>query len=241
MIKVDCKKYADEILDVVKERTVKPLTFIRKAKGYSPADSYVNGIKKDCDRCGIGYTESEADWGLMQMIQNMGTCGGIVYDMPTDKQSTRLMNIDLYKDNNFFPCVVEAVLHIMEKELDTFEGKRVLVISRSESIGKPLMNELLNRNCTVTVAHSKTVNLNTVEYLKHHDVIISAAGKANLINLAKCTAELVVDVGINTDEKGKLCGDCYNFTETGDGTKVTTVPGGVGLLTRAILLGRVRG
>jgi methylenetetrahydrofolate dehydrogenase (NADP+)/methenyltetrahydrofolate cyclohydrolase len=72
-------------------------------------------------------------------------------------------------------------------------------------------------------------------------VIITAAGKAGLIDLNKCFADLVIDVGINRDENGKLCGDCFNFdAEDNDSMKVATLPNGVGLITRALLLDRIR-
>ena len=69
--------------------------------------------------------------------------------------------------------------------------------------------------------------------------IISAVGKPKLIDLTKCKAEIVIDVGVNRDENGKLCGDCYNFVDTGSGMKVTSVPCGIGLMTRAMLMRHV--
>lgn len=233
MQKVDCKKYAEEILNKVKNEKKRTLCIIRKKKGDAAADAYINGIKKDCDRCGIRYEERKCEIPLLGV-------GGVVCDDPS-KSGTILCDIDRTKDFQFFPCVVEAVLHIMENELDCLTGKKVLLIGRSNALGIPLFNELLNRDCTVTVAHSKTIDLYSPSYLTGYDVIITAAGKAGLIDLNKCFADLVIDVGINRDANGKLCGDCFNFdAEDGDSMKVATLPNGVGLITRALLLDRIR-
>jgi methylenetetrahydrofolate dehydrogenase (NADP+)/methenyltetrahydrofolate cyclohydrolase len=93
---------------------------------------------------------------------------------------------------------------------------------------------LLKENCTVTMAHSKTRNLEAM--LKSYDIIVVAVGKPKLIDLAKCEAQIVVDVGVNRVD-GKLCGDCFNFDEKlNDGMLVTPVPKGIGLMTRAMLM-----
>ena len=95
---------------------------------------------------------------------------------------------------------------------------------------------LLDANCTVTVAHSKTKDLHWE--LQNAEIIISAVGKPKTVDLQWCwNAEIVVDVGVNRDENGKLCGDCYNFDENiWPFLKVTPVPGGIGLMTRSMLM-----
>lgn len=245
MQKVNCRKYADEILQRVQQEKKKPLWIMRTAKGDAAADAYINGIKKDCDRCGIRrWKETEPnrkfDKALNWLfLKNKLPCGGVVCDTPGEEPP--FLNIDKYRDGKFLPCVVEAVLHIIEMEVGSIRGKRVLLIGRSEAIGKPLLAELVKRNATVTLAHSFTKNLESPNYLTTHDIIITAAGKAKLIDLNKCFADLVVDVGISKDENGKVCGDCFNFDpDDNDSMKVATLPGGVGLITRALLLDRIK-
>ena len=131
-------------------------------------------------------------------------------------------------------------MHILEKEMDKLEGKTALVIGRSNIVGKPLAQMLLDANCTVVVAHSHTPEPVLQDMCSLADIVISAVGKANFLDLYYCDGDIVVDVGINRDENGKLCGDCYGFTdEIFDWVKVTPVPGGVGLLTRAMLMQNV--
>lgn len=132
-------------------------------------------------------------------------------------------------------------MYLLHKELGDLTGMKALVIGRGTLVGKPLMQMLLAEDCTVTVAHSKTADLD--ELLPEYDIIVSAVGKAGLVNLKKChAAKIVIDAGVNRDAAGKLCGDCYNF-DPGDGSnmKVTPVPGGVGLMTRAMLMKHVGG
>lgn len=240
MLKVNCKALADELLDQISEEKKKPLWIVRKHKGDPAADAYINGIKRDCNRCGIAYEESEQEpYPLHGLVTHKygGVLGGVI----CDDQSEKVSFLDI--DRKPFPCVVEAVLYIMEMELGfDFGGKTVLLIGRSETNGKPLFNELLKRNCTITLAHSQTLDLDSPRYLTGYDVIITSAGVPKLIDLNKCFADLIIDVGVNQDESGKLCGDTYNFDACDGSTmKVACLPGGVGLLTRAILLDRVKG
>jgi methylenetetrahydrofolate dehydrogenase (NADP+)/methenyltetrahydrofolate cyclohydrolase len=111
-------------------------------------------------------------------------------------------------------------------------GKNVTIIGRSDIVGKPMAQLLTDADATVTLCHSKTRNLH--QHLTHADLIVCAVGKAKFLDCRIINAP-VIDVGINFDENGKLCGDCYN-TENAD---VTPVPGGVGLMTRCMLLENV--
>lgn len=127
----------------------------------------------------------------------------------------------------------------MKKELGDLTGLNVLIIGRSNLVGKPLAKMLLDKDCTVTVAHSKTKRL--YEHMNSADVVVSAVGKAHEFYIGQCwNAEMIVDVGINRNKDGKLCGDFYGFEEYEFSfPKVTPVPKGVGLLTRAMLMKNV--
>ena len=112
-----------------------------------------------------------------------------------------------------------------------------MIIGRGELVGRPLFDMLLKENCTVTMAHSKTKNLESM--LTSYDIIVVAVGKPKLVDLSKCKAQIVVDVGVNRVD-GKLCGDCFNFdANSNNDMLVTPVPKGIGLMTRAMLMKHV--
>ena len=145
-------------------------------------------------------------------------------------------DVDGFKPNSpFIPCTPEAIMYVLDKEVGDLSGKKVLLIGKGKLVGKPLIDLLLESGCTVTVAHSKTECLDRL--LKdYHDAVITAVGKPKLVDLNIVNADVVIDAGISRDENGKLCGDCYNFDPDDGSMRVTTVPGGIGLMTRAMLM-----
>lgn len=248
---IDVKGYADEILDrVTKSEKRGRLCII--TMGDDPASaSYVKGKIKDCQRCGIQYVHEQVpdEYTLHHCIttyNNDHSTAGIIIQLPlpagidadTYTSMVRIdKDVDGFKRNSRFePCTPEGIMYILNKEVSRLSGKHALVIGRGKLVGKPMVERLLQANCTVTVAHSRTTDLNW--FLQRSDIIISAAGTPGLVDLKKCAygAEIVIDASINRDANGKLCGDCYNYANTGNGVKVTPVPGGVGLMTRAMLM-----
>lgn len=250
---IDCKKYANEILEQVKAvPNKKALTIL--TVGEDPASkSYVKGKIKDCEYCGIPYEHVQCVDDTLAWNIHKANCNddvsGIIVQLPLPKwmdeqfytdQVLVTKDVDGFKHNSpFKPCTPEGIMYILEKELGDLTGKTALVIGRGKLVGEPITKMLIDANCTVTVAHSKTKNLHGLLGL-HHDIVITAVGKPNLVNLKWCSANVVIDVGVNRDENGKLCGDCYNFDpEDGSDMKVTPVPGGIGLMTRAMLMKHV--
>ncbi|MBO4433165.1 MAG: bifunctional methylenetetrahydrofolate dehydrogenase/methenyltetrahydrofolate cyclohydrolase FolD [Clostridia bacterium] len=135
---------------------------------------------------------------------------------------------------DFSPCTPAGIIEILDYYGIAVEGKRCVVIGRSNIVGKPMALMLLQRNGTVTICHSKTKNLE--EITKTADILVSAVGKANFVtgNMVKPGAA-VIDVGMNR-ENGKLCGDvCFDEVSEVAGY-ITPVPGGVGPMTIAMLL-----
>ena len=135
----------------------------------------------------------------------------------------------------FPPCTAQACMKILAYYQIPLEGKNVVVLGRSQVIGKPVAMMLLKENATVTICHSKTKNLK--EVVRQADILVSAMGKARAVTREYLQpGQIVLDVGINFDEQGKLCGD----VDWGDAEKVvaaiTPVPGGVGSVTTALLL-----
>ena len=150
---------------------------------------------------------------------------------------TPLSMAGIFRDDvsAFPPCTAQACMKILAYYQIPLEGKNVVVLGRSQVIGKPVAMMLLKENATVTICHSKTKNLE--EVVRRADILVSAMGKARAVTREYLQpGQIVLDVGINFDEQGKLCGD----VDLGDADKVvaaiTPVPGGVGSVTTALLL-----
>ncbi len=250
---IDCKKYSNEILEQVKATPNKKALTILTVGDDPASKSYVKGKIKDCEYCGIPYEHFQCEddtliWNIHNANRNEDV-SGIIVQLPLPQgmdeqfytnQVIVTKDVDGFKHNSpFKPCTPEGIMYILEKELGDLTGKTALVIGRGKLVGEPITKMLIDANCTVTVAHSKTKDLHGLLGL-HHDIVITAVGKPNLVNLKWCSANVVIDVGVNRDENGKLCGDCYNFDpDDGSNMKVTPVPGGIGLMTRAMLMKHV--
>lgn len=255
MVYVDCKKYAQDILDAVKAVPNKRKLVILTAGDNPASASYVKGKIKDCEYCGIPYEHIKVDtpsslyWYICGMSADPSV-GGIIVQLPLPKgwdenYFTNLvpsfLDVDgLVAGSPFKPCTPEGIMYVLRKELGDLTGMGALVIGRGKLVGEPLAKMLLDADCTVTVAHSKTKNLRSL--CTNADIVVSAVGRPGTVDLEDCwRAFIVVDVGVNRDHNGKLCGDCYNFNddEWEGWTKVTPVPGGIGLMTRAMLMAHV--
>ena len=209
------------------------------------SDSYIKGKKKDCEEVGIVcktvfFRESMKEDALIKFIERLGDFGeydGVIVQLPLPKHINKDRIIEAIpkekdvdgfrKDSDFIPCTPAGIMKILEPF--NIEGKDCLIINRSEIVGKPLILPLLDRDATVTVAHSKTKNLD--EKIGRADLVVSAVGQANFITPGMVKPDaIIIDVGINFDENGKLVGDAAVPDQS------TPVPGGVGLLTRLAVL-----
>ena len=159
----------------------------------------------------------------------------IPFEKDVDGFSAQNLGLLLQNKEEVAACTPLGVMKLLEAEGIDLTGKDAVILGRSETVGKPMAMLLLNANATVTVCHSKTKNLK--ELCSQADILISAVGKANFV-----TAEMVkdgavvIDVGINRDENGKLCGD-VDFEGVKDKTSyITPVPGGVGPMTITMLM-----
>ena len=134
----------------------------------------------------------------------------------------------------FSPCTAEAVIEVLKAYDIELTGKRVTVVGRSMIVGKPVSMLLLKENATVTMTHTRTVDLKKT--CSDAEIVIAAAGRAKMLNSDYCGQDAVmIDVGINVDENGKLCGDVDYATLDGKASAATPVPGGVGTVTTAVL------
>ena len=139
--------------------------------------------------------------------------------------------------NGFPPCTAEAAIAILDHYGIEVAGKKVVVIGRSLVIGKPVAMMLLDRNATVTICHSKTKPEELKALCKDADIIITAAGKIGTVTEEHVNGkQVIVDVGINFNEDGKMCGDADFEALEGKVEAITPVPGGVGSVTTALLL-----
>jgi len=138
-------------------------------------------------------------------------------------------------DQHFLPCTPAGVMELIHRSGITVEGKHCVVIGRSNIVGKPMAMLLLQENGTVTICHSRTKNL--AEICRQADILVAAVGRAKFV-----TADMVkegatvIDVGINRDENGKLCGDVDFAAVERIAGAITPVPGGVGPMTIAMLM-----
>ena len=226
---------------------------------------YVRNKSKACNEVGVEYeefllpTETTMDklLGLIETLNQDTNIGGILLQSPIPKHldiDEAFRAIDPGKDvDGFHPvnvgklslnqdCFVSCTPFGIIKMLETYhvpiEGKHAVIIGRSNIVGKPLIQCLLNKNATVTICHSKTQNLE--EVTKQADILIAAIGKPEFVtaNMVKEGAT-VIDVGINRTEDGKLVGD-VNFEEVSKkASYITPVPGGVGPMTVAMLMTNV--
>jgi len=134
----------------------------------------------------------------------------------------------------FAPCTAEAVIEVLKAHEIAIEGKRVTIVGRSMVVGKPLSMLMLKENATVTVCHTRTKNL--AETCQSAEILVAAAGKARMMDESFVgEGTIVIDVGINVDENGKLCGDVDYDRIRERAAMATPVPGGVGAVTTAVL------
>lgn len=136
--------------------------------------------------------------------------------------------------SGFSPCTAEAVIEVLKAYDIELTGKRVTVVGRSMVVGKPVSMLLLKENATITMTHTRTADLKKT--CSDAEIVIAAAGRAKMLNSDYCGQDAVmIDVGINVDENGKLCGDVDYATLDGKASAATPVPGGVGTVTTAVL------
>ena len=138
----------------------------------------------------------------------------------------------------FAPCTPKACMEVLDYYNIDVAGKRAVVIGRSLVVGKPLAMMLLQRNATVTICHTKTKDMPAL--CREAEILIVAAGRAAMVDRAYLApGQVVIDVGINVNDQGKLCGD-VNFAEAeGIVAAITPVPGGVGAITTSVLMAHV--
>lgn len=137
-------------------------------------------------------------------------------------------------ESGFAPCTAEAVIEMLDYAGISLSGKRVTIVGRSLVVGKPLAMLCMKRNATVTVCHTKTVNMQ--DTCRQAEILIACAGRAKMLDDSYVGPDaIVIDVGINMDENNKLCGDVDFEAIQNAASMATPVPGGVGTVTTSVL------
>jgi len=231
--------------------------------GEDPAScTYVRNKQKACEEAGLyarqinlpADTTQEALLDVVKELNSDPTTHGILCQLPLPRHlddKAVIAAIDPKKDvdafhaesvghimigdGGFVPCTPAGVMELLHRSGITAEGKECVVIGRSNIVGKPMAMLLLHENGTVTVCHSRTKDLAAV--CRRADILVAAVGRAKFVtaDMVKPGAT-VIDVGINRDENGKLCGDVDFAAVEPIAGAITPVPGGVGPMTIAMLL-----
>ncbi|MEE1280586.1 MAG: bifunctional methylenetetrahydrofolate dehydrogenase/methenyltetrahydrofolate cyclohydrolase FolD [Oscillospiraceae bacterium] len=231
--------------------------------GEDPASKvYVNNKKKACEAIGIESfeyllpedTTQEQLLSLVEKLNSDENVDGILVQLPLprhldekaviaaispdkDVDAFHAANVGkiMIGDYTFAPCTPAGIIELIERSNISLEGKNCVVIGRSNIVGKPMSMLLLHKNATVTICHSRTKNLS--EVVRGADVVVAAVGRAKFVtaDMVKEGA-VVIDVGINRMDDGKLCGDVDFESIAPKCSYITPVPGGVGPMTIAILM-----
>lgn len=250
---IDCKKYADEILNSVTGYGHLAVVSI----GDDPASqSYIRGKRKDCERVGFKFTHCSFKAGdpeeeiafCIHTLNRDPNVTGIILQLPVPDgydadwlagMIDKSKDVDgLRPDSPFKACTPEGIVYLLKKELGELAGQHAVVIGRGRLVGKPLAKMLLDEDMTVTVCHSKTSLKSLYGLTSKADAVVVAAGIPQYFVFDYDDIKpntVVVDCGVHRTADGKLCGDVhYSYSDY-----CTPVPGGVGLLTRAMLIKHV--
>ena len=265
-VRIDGKALAAQVKERVREEAAKlprkpGLAVI--LVGENPASQvYVNGKEKDCTECGIqsfshrlpAETSQEELLALVRELNEDRLVDGILCQLPLPKglDEDAVINaiapdkdVDCFHPFNvgrmsigepvFLPCTPAGVMEMLRAYAVPVKGKNCVVLGRSNIVGKPMAMLLTQADGTVTVCHSKTEHLE--EFTRQADILVSAIGKTGFVtaDMVKDGA-VVIDVAMNRDENGKLCGDVDFAAVEPKASYITPVPGGVGPMTRAMLM-----
>ena len=224
---------------------------------------YVRNKNKACEKVGITFeeyllpeeTSQEELLDLIDKLNNDESTTGILLQYPIPKhlnvqeafnRISPLKDVDGFNPMNvglrtigdktgFVPCTPLGIMEMFKEYNIELQGKKAVVIGRSNIVGKPMGQLLQDANCTVTICHSKTQNIEKETITA--DILVAALGKAKFVkaDMVKEGA-VVIDVGMDRDEEGKLCGDVDFENVSKKASFITPVPGGVGPMTVAMLL-----
>lgn len=251
MVLGNIKEYTKALKEEFKRRIEvigdAPKLAIVQVGNVEASNRYIKNKVKDCEEVGIiadvyQYPENITEFELCESIKfDQEHYDGIIIQLPLPphiREKVVVAAVDPLKDVDGFhpdspydPATPSGIMRYLRACEFNLTGKDVVIIGRSNIVGKPLARMMTDADATVTLCHSKS---KLSSHLYSADLIVTAVGKPAFLNCYPIHVP-VIDVGINFDNNGKLCGDCFNT----EGRDVTPVPGGVGLLTRCALLDNV--
>ncbi|MBQ9510274.1 MAG: bifunctional methylenetetrahydrofolate dehydrogenase/methenyltetrahydrofolate cyclohydrolase FolD [Clostridia bacterium] len=261
-IAAEIRSEVKESVAALKSVGVTPGLAVILAGDDAASQIYVKNKAKACDEAGIysevvrlpGDVDERRLLETVEILNRRDDIHGILVQLPLPKhinektvieKISKEKDVDAFSFENvgrimtghgaFLPCTPAGVIELLERSGVEIEGKNCVVVGRSDIVGKPLAMMLLSKNGTVEVCHSKTEDL--AEHTKRADILAVAIGKPKFISadMVKDGA-VVIDVGINRDENGKVCGDVDFERVLPKCSLITPVPGGVGPMTVAMLL-----
>ncbi|PZX07268.1 methylenetetrahydrofolate dehydrogenase (NADP+)/methenyltetrahydrofolate cyclohydrolase [Psychrobacillus insolitus] len=249
-------------VEVLKEKGLTPGLAVVLVGNNSASQTYVNNKTKTCERLGMYSVMVTLDENVSEeeLLQNVAALNndekihGILVQLPLPKHINEdrvisaispLKDVDGFHPENvgkmmigqqtFIPCTPFGVMKMLEYSDIDVAGKHAVIIGRSNIVGKPMGQLLLQKDATVTYCHSKTKDLRAMT--KQADILVVALGRAKMIDASYIKdGAVVIDVGINRDENNKLCGDVDFESAKEVASKITPVPGGVGPMTIAMLM-----
>lgn len=254
-----------EEVDNLKETGIFPKLAVIMVGEDKASKVYVKNKSKACEEIGIEYEEfllqdtttMEELLALIHQLNEDNNIHGILLQSPLPqqldineafKEIATTKDVDGFNPINvgklslnqdcFVSCTPYGIIRMLEAYGIEMEGANAVIVGRSNIVGKPLMQCLLNKNATVTICHSRTRNIE--ETTKRADILIAALGKPNFIkeNMVRDGA-VIIDVGINRTEEGKMVGDVDFESVSKKASYITPVPGGVGPMTVAMLMANV--
>ena len=252
-------------VEELKENGINPKLAVIMVGNNSASQIYVRNKSRACDEVGIEFeeyllpatTEQSELLNLIDKLNKQEDINGILLQSPIpdgldineafrkispekDVDGFHPVNVGklVLGQDTFVSCTPYGIMRMFEAYNIDLEGKNAVVIGRSNIVGKPMSHCLLNKNATVTICHSRTKNLD--EITKRADILVAAIGKAEFVkaDMVKEGA-VVIDVGINRTEEGKLKGDVDFENVSKKASYITPVPGGVGPMTIAMLMNNV--
>ena len=265
-VNADLNQQIIDRVNALKEKGVTPTLGIIRV-GEKDADlSYERGATKRCEKLGVEYRKfvfpedvsQEELMGAIDQVNKDQSIHGVLIFRPLPKtldEKAVIAALDPEKDidgitdgsmvgvytgqkTGFPPCTAQAVMEILRHYQYDLKGKKAVVIGRSLVIGKPVAMMLLKENATVTICHTKTKDM--AAEAREADLLVVAAGHRDVVDESFVKAgQTVIDVGINVNEEGKLCGDVSYDKVEPVVDAITPVPGGVGSVTTSVLVSHV--
>jgi len=252
--------------DKLKDKGIQPTLGIVRVGERGDDVSYERGATKRCETLGVAYEKfllpadvsQEELMATIDKVNKDDNIHGVLIFRPLPKHLDEaavikalspdkdvdgitdgsMVGVFAGTDQGFPPCTAQACMEILDYYDIDCTGKKAVIVGRSLVVGKPAAMMLIKKNATITVCHTRTVDMPSV--VKEADIVIVAAGRAGVIDDTYLSAgQTVIDVGINVNEEGKLCGDVDFAKAEPVVDAITPVPGGVGSVTTSVLVGHV--